>query len=129
MIIYACLMSSFMHRQRIKEHLTYLVPTSVHFMDETFMNSVVVDAVTYLINNGQYILVICYVFRTVYTLVGTLIHYNSPALSDLYFIDPQWLYDLLASVVTMDYGSSYMWDRGDVLFVCNNGTKIFVMAK
>ena len=50
-------------------------------------------------------------------LLGTLIHYNSPALSDLYFVDPQWLYDLLASVVTMDYGSSCVWDRGHVLFI------------
>ena len=45
--------------------------------------------------------------------LGTLIHYNSPALSDLYFVDPQWLHDLLASVVTMDYGSSCVWDRGN----------------
>lgn len=48
---------------------------------------------------------------------GTLIHYNSPALSDLYFVDPQWLYDLLASVVTVDYGSSCVWDRG--MYICN----------
>lgn len=50
-------------------------------------------------------------------LAGTLIHYNSPALSDLYFVDPQWLYDLLASVVTVDYGSSCVWDRGYILFI------------
>ena len=40
-------------RKIFKERLTYLVPSSVHFMDETFMNSIVDDAIAYLINNGQ----------------------------------------------------------------------------
>ena len=39
-------------RQTLKERLTYLVPSSVHFMDETFMNEIVEDAVNHLINTG-----------------------------------------------------------------------------
>ncbi|XP_065919006.1 leucine-rich repeat serine/threonine-protein kinase 1-like isoform X2 [Dysidea avara] len=81
-------------KQLLKERLTYLVPSSVHFMDETFMNEIVEDAVNYFIGNG------------------TLIHYNSPGLSDLYFVDPPWLYDLLSSVVTVDYCVSWVWNRG-----------------
>jgi len=45
---------------------------------------------------------------------GTLIHYNSPGLSDLYFVDPPWLYEVLSSVVPLDYTNSAMWDRGTV---------------
>ena len=32
---------------------------------------------------------------------GILIHYNDVALSDIYFLDPQWLCDILATVVTI----------------------------
>jgi serine/threonine protein kinase len=32
---------------------------------------------------------------------GVLLHYNTPALSNLYFVDPQWLCDVLAHVVTV----------------------------
>jgi len=32
---------------------------------------------------------------------GILLHYQDVALSDLYFLDPQWLCDLLAHVVTI----------------------------
>jgi len=61
---------------------------------------------------------------------GTLIHYNSPGLSDLYFIDPPWLYDLLSSVVPMDYTNSLMWDRGTHTHIhththTHTNTKIF----
>ena len=40
-------------RQTLKERLTYLVPSSVHFMDETFMNEIVEDAVNHLISTGM----------------------------------------------------------------------------
>ena len=33
--------------------------------------------------------------------VGILLHFDGPALEDLYFIDPQWLCDMLAHVVTI----------------------------
>ena len=32
---------------------------------------------------------------------GTMLHYEDPLLSDLYFVDPQWLCDMLAHVVTV----------------------------
>ena len=39
-------------RQTLKEKLTYLVPPTVHFMDETFMDEIVKDAVNHLISTG-----------------------------------------------------------------------------
>ena len=32
---------------------------------------------------------------------GTMLHYEDPLLSDLYFMDPQWLCDMLAHIVTV----------------------------
>ena len=32
---------------------------------------------------------------------GVLLHYQDVALSDLYFLDPQWLCDMLAHVITI----------------------------
>ena len=32
---------------------------------------------------------------------GTILHYEDPLLSDFYFIDPQWLCDMLAHIVTV----------------------------
>ena len=31
---------------------------------------------------------------------GTILHYEDPLLKELYFVDPQWLSDLLAHIVT-----------------------------
>ena len=32
---------------------------------------------------------------------GVLLHYDDTSLQDIYFLDPQWLCDVLASVVTI----------------------------
>ena len=32
---------------------------------------------------------------------GVLLHYNTPTLEHLYFVDPQWLVDMLAHIVTV----------------------------
>ena len=32
---------------------------------------------------------------------GTMLHYEDPLLTDLYFVDPQWLCDMLAHIVTV----------------------------
>ena len=33
--------------------------------------------------------------------IGIMLHYDTPALSHLYFVDPQWLCDMLAHIVTV----------------------------
>ena len=33
---------------------------------------------------------------------GVLLHYNTPTLEHLYFVDPQWLVDMLAHIVTVE---------------------------
>lgn len=38
---------------------------------------------------------------TISCFLGILLHYEDPALSDLYFVDPQWLCTMLACVVTV----------------------------
>jgi len=42
-------------------------------------------------------------FTDCYLLVvsGVLLHYDDATLKDLYFLDPQWLCDMLAHVVTI----------------------------
>ena len=32
---------------------------------------------------------------------GTLLHYDDPLLADFYFVDPQWLCDMLAHIITV----------------------------
>ena len=32
---------------------------------------------------------------------GTLLHYEDPLLADFYFVDPQWLCDMLAHIITV----------------------------
>lgn len=35
------------------------------------------------------------------SLIGVLLHYDDVTLQDIYFLDPQWLCDILANVVTI----------------------------
>ena len=37
-----------------------------------------------------------------------MLHYSTPALSHLYFVDPQWLCDMLAHVVTVPEVNSFI---------------------
>jgi small GTP-binding protein len=46
---------------------------------------------------------------------GVMLHYATPALSHLYFVDPQWLCDMLAHVVTVPEVNSFI-PRKDGLF-------------
>ena len=41
-------------------------------------------------------------------LTGIMLHYATPALSHLYFVDPQWLCDMLAHVVTVPEVNSFI---------------------
>ena len=43
----------------------------------------------------------------VYSFVGVLVHFDSVALKDLYFVDSQWLCDMFAHVVSSEYNSEY----------------------
>jgi len=43
---------------------------------------------------------------------GILIHYNDSALRDLFFLDPQWLCDLLATVVTIREVNPFVAGKG-----------------
>ena len=42
------------------------------------------------------------------SLSGVMLHYATPALSHLYFVDPQWLCDMLAHVVTVPEVNSFI---------------------
>ena len=46
---------------------------------------------------------------------GTLIHYDDPFLKELYFVDPQWLSDMLAHIVTVREINPFVRD-GEILF-------------
>ena len=54
---------------------------------------------------------------------GTLLHYDDPLLKELYFVDPQWLSDMLAHIVTVREINPFVKDgkgeeRDDDLIVC-----------
>ena len=46
---------------------------------------------------------ICYICFT-----GILVHFDSVALKDFYFVDSQWLCDMFAHVVSSEYNSKYL---------------------
>ena len=41
---------------------------------------------------------------------GTLLHYEDAVLNDFYFVDPQWLCDLLAHIVTVRQINPFVTD-------------------
>ena len=47
-------------------------------------------------------------FINVHTL-GILVHFDSVALKDFYFVDSQWLCDMFAHVVSSEYNSKYIF--------------------
>lgn len=49
---------------------------------------------------------------------GILLHYNDVNLQDVYFLDPQWLCDVLANVVTIREINSLAKSGQCVLFKC-----------
>lgn len=52
----------------------------------------------------------------VITLLGILLHYDEGQLSDLYFVDPQWLCSMLAKVITVPEVHSY--HKSGELYIC-----------
>ena len=47
---------------------------------------------------------------------GTMLHYEDPLLADLYFVDPQWLCDMLAHIVTVREINPLVRDGGWLLY-------------
>ena len=62
------------------------------------------QGIQFLHENGLFDLIQTY-FSYWYCLLcyfsGILLHYDDPALSDVYFVDPQWLCNMLSCVVTV----------------------------
>ncbi|XP_066912686.1 leucine-rich repeat serine/threonine-protein kinase 1-like isoform X2 [Clytia hemisphaerica] len=54
---------------------------------------------------------------------GILLHYDDPALRDLYFVDPQWLCDMLAHVVTVRSVNPFI--KNGVLKISDLKSQIF----
>ncbi|XP_065198340.1 leucine-rich repeat serine/threonine-protein kinase 1-like isoform X2 [Sycon ciliatum] len=50
---------------------------------------------------------------------GVMLHYDDPSLNDFYFLDPQWLCDMLAHVVTVDAVHTFV--KNGILQVKNYG--------
>ena len=50
---------------------------------------------------------------------GILLHYDTPALSHLYFVDPQWLCDMLAHVVTVPEVNRFIKRDAGKLNICS----------
>lgn len=43
---------------------------------------------------------------------GTMLHFEDPLLNDFYFVDPQWLCDMLAHIVTVREINPFVKDGG-----------------
>ena len=46
-----------------------------------------------------------------------MLHYDTPALSHLYFVDPQWLCDMLAHIVTVPEVNRFI-QRAEGMSIC-----------
>ena len=67
-----------------------------------FQLEIVLHYLTLCYTSCLYLGIICYTmlhFLSIY--LGIMLHYATPALSHLYFVDPQWLCDMLAHIVTV----------------------------
>ena len=60
----------------------------------------IVYCLLFICNIVYCILLYCLLYIVI-LFVGILLHYDDPALSDVYFVDPQWLCSMLACVVTI----------------------------
>lgn len=54
--------------------------------------------------------------------LGTMLHYEDTVLNDFYFVDPQWLCDLLAHIVTVRQINPFVVDG---MYVCTTDSNIF----
>ena len=52
--------------------------------------------------------------------LGTMLHYEDTVLNDFYFVDPQWLCDLLAHIVTVRQINPFVVDGKRVELICSN---------
>ena len=68
------------------------------------------QAVRFLHDNGQVMCGCGSCDLTVLPTVGTMLHYEDTVLNDFYFVDPQWLCDLLAHVVTVRQVNPFVKD-------------------
>ena len=67
------------------------------------------QAVRFLHDNGQVKCGMAHVITAPPT-VGTLLHYEDTVLNDFYFVNPQWLCDLLAHVVSVPQINPFVKD-------------------
>lgn len=59
---------------------------------------------------------------------GILLHYDTPALSHLYFVDPQWLCDMLAHVVTVPEVNRFIKRDAGKSQICYDATSIDIVC-
>lgn len=82
------------------------------------------QAVRFLHDNGQVKYGVVHVI-TVPPTVGTLLHYEDTVLNDFYFVDPQWLCDLLAHVVTVRQINPFVKDGKVPKSVCSSNNIVY----
>ena len=49
---------------------------------------------------GRYDLCVYCIFTYIFSITGIILHFDNSDLSDYYFIDPHWLYDVFCQVCT-----------------------------
>ena len=51
---------------------------------------------------------------------GTMLHFEDPLLNDFYFVDPQWLCDMLAHIVTVREINPFVKDGNEITLLYLN---------